>query len=80
MKNTILVLSILLSSMIQAQVYYQAIGESMKEKSNYDVTVTDLYGNYSQYKVQIENLNPSTKVYTGNTYTEGWYRWIWGFR
>ena len=72
MKNTILVLSILLSSMIQAQVYYQAIGESMKEKSNYDVTVTDLYGNYNQYQVQIENLNPSTKVYTGNTYTEGY--------
>ena len=72
MKNAILVLLILLGSMIQAQVYYEAIGESMKEKSNYDVTVTDLYGNFRQYEVQIENLNPSTKVYTGNTYTEGY--------
>ena len=46
MKKIILVLLILQCTILQAQVY---------QTSDYDVTVTDLYGNYNKFKVQIEN-------------------------
>ena len=59
MKKTIIIplLFIFSSLSIQAQAYYQAIGEAMKNKSSYNVTVKDLYGNYSKYQVEVESYN-----------------------
>ena len=65
-KLTILTfLAVFLNSSLYSQVYYEAIGEAAKQRNNYDVTTTDLYGNYAKFQIQIENLNPSTKVYSG---------------
>jgi hypothetical protein len=57
--------AVFLNSSLYSQVYYESIGEAAKQRDNFDVTVTDLYGNYRKFKIQIENLNPSTKVYSG---------------
>lgn len=68
MKKLILILTVLISfqSFSQGNVYYQAIGEAAKNKSNYDITVKDLYGNYSKYEVQVESYNNNQSYNNSN--------------
>ena len=56
MKKIILVLSILLSTILQAQ--------GANQTSNYNVTVKDLYGNYNKFKVEIEDNSPQQPDYS----------------
>ena len=71
MRNLSLALLVLITNQsIYSQVYYEAIGAAAAKRSNYNVTVQDLYGNYTKYKVQVENLNPSRSVNLRSDYSD----------